>query len=209
MTAVEDKPPALNKDAIEAARQLLGTPLRRPRPRKRVASKDATIEYTRAIGSRNPLYLQDTYASGTYYGSLVAHPTWLYCVDNTDVYAKLPGLHAIYGSVAWEWHHPIRIGDSFTATAQLTDMRETRGAFLRQDGRPVGRGGVPEPARPVGRHRHFGDAAHAEDSAQAMGKYATLDRSNYSRATSSASTRLRRRVHPRRSAALLGRPVGR
>lgn len=180
MTAAEGKPPPLNKDAIEAARQLLETPLRRPRPRKSVASKDAIIEYTRAIGSRNPLYLQDTYASGTYYGSLIAHPTWLYCVDNTDVYAKLPGLHAIYGSVAWEWHHPIRVGDSFTTTAKLTDMREAKGAFC---GKMVVQSGEVEYRN---QHGQLVATAATEvlrtprDSAQAMGKYATLDRSNYS-----------------------------
>ena len=180
MTTVDERPPPLNNDAIEAARRMLGTPLRRPRPRKRVASKDAIIEYTRAIGSRNPLYLQDTYASGTYYGSLIAHPTWLYCVDNTDIYAKLPGLHAIYGSVAWEWHHPIRIGDSFTSTAKLTDMRETKGAFC---GKMVVQSGEVEYRN---QHGQLVATAATEvlrtprDSAQAMGKYATLERSNYS-----------------------------
>ena len=180
MTTVEEKPPSLTREALEAARKLLGTPLRRPRPRKRVASKDAIIEYTRALGSRNPLYLQDTYASGTYYGSLVAHPTWLYCVDNTDVYAKLPGLHAVYGSVAWEWRHPIRLGDSFNTTAKLTGMRETSGAFC---GRMVVQSGEVEYRN---QHGQLVATAASEvlrtprDSARAMDKYGDLDRSNYS-----------------------------
>ena len=162
MTTVEDKPPPLNKDAIEAARQLLGTPLRRPRPRKRVASKDAIIEYTRAIGSRNPLYLQDTYASGTYYGSLVAHPTWLYCVDKhrrLREAARPPrDLRQRRLGVASPHPHRRLVRGRRQAHRHVGD----EGRVLRQDGRPVGRGGVSKPARPVGRDCRHGGPAHAE-----------------------------------------------
>ena len=179
MTTVWRQYPSLTREAVEDARAVLGVPLRRGRPRKRLASKDAIIEYTRAIGSRNPLYLQDTYASGTYYGSLVAHPTWLYCVDNTDVYAKLPGLHAIYGSIAWEWHHPIRVGDSFSAAAQLVDMQEKSSEFC---GRMIVQVGEVEY-----RNQHGQKVATAvsnvlrtpRDDAKSRAKYGRLERSAY------------------------------
>ena len=129
MTTIWTTYPSLTNEAIEEARKIVGVELRRPRPRKSVAAKDAIIEYSRHIGSRNPLYIQETYASGTYLGGLIAHPTWLFCVDDTILYPKLPGIHAIYAGVTWEWFRPIRIGDSFTATAQITGIEENEGGF--------------------------------------------------------------------------------
>ncbi len=180
MNAISPTSPSLSDQAVEEAKQLIGAELRRPRPRKAVATKDAIIEYSRAMGSRNPLYTQETYASGIYYGSLVAHPTWLLCVDNTVVHPKLPGIHTIYAGATWEWYHPIRVNDRFTATAQLTDVQEKRGQFC---GRMV-----LQTSEVVYRNQHGQTVARAiprvlrtpREEAKVLGKYRDVERHRYS-----------------------------
>ena len=85
--------------------------------------------FARAIGSRNPLFQEETYADSTFWGGLVAHPTFLYVVDDTVVAPKLAGIHSIYAGTDWEFYRWVHKGDSLRATRKLTDIVEKEGRF--------------------------------------------------------------------------------
>jgi acyl dehydratase len=140
------------------------------------------IAYARSIGSRNPLYTDLAHGHGTFYGAQVAYPTFLYCIDDTFIAPKLPGIQAIYAGCTWEWFFPIRADDAITATARLVDVQEKEGEFCgpmvlqigevvytNQYGKVVARA-TPRVLRTP------------RDAARARGKYADLGRHPYTQA---------------------------
>ncbi|MFC2001012.1 MaoC family dehydratase N-terminal domain-containing protein [Chloroflexota bacterium] len=120
--------PVLTDEAIQEARKLIGVELR-TYPRKTEASKDNIFSFARAIGSRNPLFQEETYADSTCWGGLIAYPTFLYAVDDTLVAPKLAGIHSIYAGTDWEFYRWVHKGDSLRATRKLTDVVEKEGRF--------------------------------------------------------------------------------
>lgn len=120
--------PPLTEEAIAEARKLIGVELRRY-PRISRVTRDIPIGFARSIGSRNPLYMDEAYASGTFWGCLTAHPTTLYAFDHTIVAPKLPGIHTIYAGTDWEFSHPVRVNDAIKVKARLVDVVEKRSTF--------------------------------------------------------------------------------
>jgi len=119
---------ALNPDALEEARRLIGVRLRRERHNTE-AARSSIFRWAKSIGERNPLFLDEGYARRSSLGSLVAPPCWLYSVDHTMVAVKLPDLHAIYAGTDWEFYRWVRPGDRISVTARLLDVREKEGRF--------------------------------------------------------------------------------
>ena len=76
--------PDLTDQAIQEASKLIGVELRRY-PRWKEAGKEMIIRFARAIGSRNPLYLSEELVSTNLLGTMLGHPTILYCFDDTFV----------------------------------------------------------------------------------------------------------------------------
>lgn len=128
MTTTTNKYPVLTDEAIAEARKIIGVPLRR-RHWNTVATIDAIRYYTVGIGSRNPLYFSETYGLGTFYGCLIAHPTFLYSVDDTIVAPKLAGIHSIYAGTDWQWFRAVKINDAISSVAKVTDIVERTGQF--------------------------------------------------------------------------------
>ena len=114
-------------------------------------------------------------------GSLVAHPTWLYCVDNTDVYAMLPGLHA----VLWERGPGSGVIPSASAT-RSTPPPSSPACGKRAERFAAGWSSSRAEVEYRNQHGQLVATAASEvlrtprDSAKAMDKYGDLDRSNYS-----------------------------
>ncbi len=120
--------PELDDSVISEARKLIGVPLRRYLNNTEVTMQ-SLITWSRSIGDRNPLYLNDNHARLSRYGTFIAPPFWLYSVDDTVVAPKLPGIHSIYAAVDWEFFKVIRRGDCITTDARLTDVIEKNGQF--------------------------------------------------------------------------------
>ena len=118
----------LTDQAIEEARKLIGVELRR-RPRWTEAGKEMIMRFARAIGSRNPLYLSEELVSTNLFGSLVAHPTILYCFDDTLIAPKLPGIQSIYAGTDWQFHRPVVVHDRVTAKGSLLNVENKVGEF--------------------------------------------------------------------------------
>lgn len=126
---IEPVEATLTSESIAAARALIGVPLRR-RAHSTLASRDLILRYSKAIGCRNPLYTNMSHGViNTYWASLLAHPSTLFCFDDTIVAPRFAGLHAIYAGVTFEWYYPIRAGDTITAQARLTGIEEKDGRF--------------------------------------------------------------------------------
>ena len=120
--------PPLTHEAVEEARRLIGVELRR-HPRWTVAGKELILRFGLAIGTRNPLYTEEQVMATDLWGTLLAHPTMLYCFDDTLVAPKLPGIHSIYAGTDWEFYNPVLLNDRITASARLLEVEEKEGQF--------------------------------------------------------------------------------
>ena len=170
--------PDLTDGAIEEARKLIRVVLRR-NPRWKEAGKEMIVRFALAIGSRNPLYVSDGVVATNMFGTMVGHPSILYCFDDTFVAPKLPGIHAIYAGADWEFYRPVWLNDRITATARLLDVVKKHGEFCgpmalqrgevvyaNQDGETVARA-TPYVMR------------SSRDAARERGKYKSIARHRY------------------------------
>jgi len=175
----EPRYPTLTPEAIEEARRLIGVPLRR-RPRWTVAGKELLLRFALAIGSRNPLYTSEEVMATNLWGTLVAHPTILYCFDDTFIAPKLPGIHALYGGTDWEFYRPVLLHDRISATARLLAVEEKEGQFcgpmVLQKGEVVYTNQLGEE---VARATSY-VLRTPRDAARERGKYMSIQRYRYS-----------------------------
>lgn len=128
MTAKEMAYATITEEMIQDAVSLIGVELRSSQYITE-ATEDSMVGFARGIGSRNPFYTSSLYASNSFAGGLIAHPTFLYCVNETNIAPKFPGIHAIYGGTDWEFYLPIRLGDVLKASARLVEVKKKRGEF--------------------------------------------------------------------------------
>jgi len=122
------KPCFITEEEVRRAKSLIGVKLRR-KPHNRVASRRALVDFVRAIGDRNPLFLNEDYGMGTFWGTMLAHPLWLYTVDDTIIAPCLRGIPTIYAGARWEFERPVKLWDEVDAEARLIDVVEKEGRF--------------------------------------------------------------------------------
>jgi acyl dehydratase len=113
--------PVITAEALDALRQRIGVPVRRPEPYIETATRDAVRHWAAGIGDRNPFWL----------GAGVAPPTILFAMDRivSGYVGGLPGIHAMYGGTDFRWHRPIRIGDTVVGDSVLLDLVEKPSRF--------------------------------------------------------------------------------
>ena len=120
----------VDDEAIEAARSLIGVPLKRERSRwVSAATDDAIDHFVEGIGDNNPLWVNAEYGQGSRWGTRLAPPTFLYAVDLTVVAPKLPGVQWLHAGTDWTFYDVVRLGDAFDVTAKLTDVAVKSGKF--------------------------------------------------------------------------------
>jgi len=118
----------ITDEALAAAAELIGQPLRRSRMQWiETATRDAIKHFAWGIGDDNPLWFDAKYAEASPAGSLVAPPCILYAIDSTIVAPKLPGVQWIYAGTDFTWYDHIRVDDSFKVEAELTKQEEKSG----------------------------------------------------------------------------------
>lgn len=99
------------------------------------ASTDSIRHYAWGIGDENPLWLSDSYAQTTRYGTRIAPPTFLYSVCDAEVAMGMSeGIQAIHLGADLDLRRPIRLGERVRARAFVEDVRERVG---RRSGRLV------------------------------------------------------------------------
>jgi 3-hydroxybutyryl-CoA dehydratase len=100
---------------------------------KTVTESDVTT-FAGLIGDFNPLHVDAEYARKSRFGQRVAHGMFTAGLISAVLGNRLPGPGAIYLSQQIEFLAPVFIGDTITATAEVTAWRpEKRIMTLRTD----------------------------------------------------------------------------
>jgi len=76
-------------------------------------------------GDFNPIHMSEEYAKKTLFGGRIAHGIFSILLLSAAM-AKLPGV-VIYLSQTIRFLKPVRIGDTLTAIAEVTDTRKEKG----------------------------------------------------------------------------------
>jgi 3-hydroxybutyryl-CoA dehydratase len=76
-------------------------------------------------GDHNPIHLDEEYGKKTVFGGRIAHGVISLGLLSAAM-AQLPGL-PIFMSQSVRFLKPVRIGDTITASAEVTDMRPDKG----------------------------------------------------------------------------------
>jgi acyl dehydratase len=78
--------------------------------------------WAKAIGSRNLLSFDESYARQSCFGGIVAPGTFLYAVDDTVHLPVGSTLGAAYAQVRWEFFRPLRLGTKVTTKSWIEDV---------------------------------------------------------------------------------------
>ncbi len=70
----------------------------------------------------NPAHLDEEYCKGTMFGTRIAHGMLSAGFISTVIGTKLPGYGTIYMSQTLRFKAPVRIGDTVSATATVTEI---------------------------------------------------------------------------------------
>lgn len=96
------------------------------------ASRSKTITaadveaFAQVTGDTNPVHLDDDYAASTRFGKRIAHGMLVASVISALLANDLPGPGSIYLSQSLSFKAPVFLGDTVTATAELTAYRKER-----------------------------------------------------------------------------------
>jgi acyl dehydratase len=88
---------------------------------------DADVRaFAEISGDVNPIHLDDAYAATTRFGRRIAHGILTGSIVSAILGNDLPGLGTIYLSQSYTFKAPVFIGDTITATIELTNYREDK-----------------------------------------------------------------------------------
>ena len=99
--------------------------------------------YAEITGDRNPLHFDEAFAARTRFGRLVAHGGITTGILHALVAEDMPGPGTVFLSQDWKFTAPVYIGDTITASAEVTSVHETKPVcrlrieVARQDGETV------------------------------------------------------------------------
>ena len=91
---------------------------------KTITEADINL-FAEVSGDFNPVHMRQEYAKKTFFGGRIAHGALVQALLSAAM-AKLPGL-VIFLSQSVRFLKPVRIGDTLTAIAEVTDMRQDKG----------------------------------------------------------------------------------
>ncbi len=104
-------------------------------------AEDDIVKFAEVSGDYNPVHLDEDFARKTLFGGRIAHGVIAISLISAAV-AKFPGL-VILVSHSSRFLRPVKIGDTITATAEVTDTRQDKGIVrlkttcANQHGKPV------------------------------------------------------------------------
>ena len=87
---------------------------------KTISESDIYL-YAGISGDTNPAHLDETYASGTFFKTRIAHGMLSAGLISAVLGTKLPGPGGIYLRQELSFEAPVRIGDTITATVKVID----------------------------------------------------------------------------------------
>jgi 3-hydroxybutyryl-CoA dehydratase len=89
-------------------------------------TEDDVATFAGLIGDMNPLHVDAEYARNSRFGRRVAHGMYTGGLISAVLGNRLPGPGSIYLSQQIEFLAPVFIGDTITATAEITSWRSDR-----------------------------------------------------------------------------------
>ena len=92
---------------------------------KKVSESDI-IQFAEITGDKNPVHLDEEYAKQTVFGTRIAHGMLSAGYISAVLGMKLPGPGAVYMGQTLTFLAPVRIGDTITATAEVTEIGAKR-----------------------------------------------------------------------------------
>jgi len=93
----------------------------------RTITEDDIVAFARLTGDTNPLHLDETYARTTRFGRRIAQGLLTAGLISALLGTELPGPGAIYLEQSLKFVEPVYLGDTVTATVEVTAYREDKG----------------------------------------------------------------------------------
>lgn len=87
-----------------------------------ITEREVTL-FAEASGDENPLHLDDAYAATTQFGRRIAHGILVAGIVSAVLGNDLPGPGALYASQTLRFPAPVYLGDTVTATVEVTKVR--------------------------------------------------------------------------------------
>ncbi len=85
---------------------------------------DADVRaFAQTSGDTNPVHLDDDYAAGTRFGRRIVHGMLTASLISATIGNDLPGEGTIYMSQSLQFKAPVYVGDTVTATVEVTAVR--------------------------------------------------------------------------------------
>ena len=112
----------------------------------RTVTAEDVERFAELTGDRNPLHFDESFASRTRFGRLVAQGGIAAGLFNALVAMELPGPGSVFLHQEWDYPAPVFVGDTVTAEAEVIEARadkpitKLRCVARRQDGEEVLRG---------------------------------------------------------------------
>lgn len=94
--------------------------------RSRTITEADIVLYAGLTGDQNPLHMDAVYAASTPFGGRIAHGMLTAGLISAVLGNDLPGPGAIYLSQSLRFLAPVHIGDTITARAEVTAVREEK-----------------------------------------------------------------------------------
>jgi acyl dehydratase len=92
----------------------------------RTVSDSDIADFARLTGDYNPVHVDEAYAKTTRFGGRIAHGMLSAGLISAVLGTKLPGPGGIYLNQTLKFTAPVRIGDTITATTEVTAYREDK-----------------------------------------------------------------------------------
>jgi acyl dehydratase len=90
-----------------------------------VRARDIEL-FTELTGDRNPVHYDEELAARSRFGGLVVQGGVTSGLLNALVAEELPGPGSVFLTVQWNFRAPVRPGDTITARAEVTGVREDK-----------------------------------------------------------------------------------
>jgi acyl dehydratase len=125
---IPDQRFGISEEIVEQVSKRIG-PVPARTPHFSEVARPSVHMWAKAIGSRNLLAFDESYARQSCYGTIVAPGTFLYAVDDTVHIPDVPTLGSCYADVSWEFFRPLRLGTKLSASSTIDEVVVKSSAF--------------------------------------------------------------------------------
>ena len=94
--------------------------------RTRTFTDDDVAEYAELSGDLNPIHLDEEYAAKSRFGRRIVHGFLTAGMISALLGTQLPGIGSIYVAQTFKFLAPVYIGDTITASVEVTAIREEK-----------------------------------------------------------------------------------